>query len=125
MNGTLIFCDGMAEKNDHTRFSIALCKLARREAIQKRRVQAQSMPIMEVRSAKEATRLAEARKVVKSSKKSRKSSSSALEENAEEERPGEKKGMGKENKSQYGEIQGDGSTKAGCPESDAPMRFAK
>lgn len=118
-------CVGMAGENDHFHHIGALCELLSKIRTQRRRVLERGTPSVKVRFRLEAARLAARLKRVRSSAKSAPSSSSASKGSAQEVRPGRRLAVKREAEVWNGEVEGVGSTKAGCREPDTDMSFAK
>lgn len=114
----------MTEGDDRTCLIGALCKLWSETWIRERGVQVHGIPSLEVRSTREAARLAARAKVERSSKRSASSSSSASEGNAVMKRPWPRRKAGRGNGSRYGKTEGDDSTRGGCCGPDSASTFA-
>lgn len=76
------------------------------------------MQSAEVRTAREAARLAARREAVRGSKESGSLSSFASEESAAGKRPGQSRNVGRGSETRFEKLEGDGSAKAGCHEPD-------
>lgn len=88
-DGILVCRAGVAEDDDHISLISVLCELTGTVWTQVRRIQAQSMPSVRVRSVREAVKLAAGHEVVRVSTGVGSSLSSVSEESAVEERVGE------------------------------------
>lgn len=123
VDGDLVFRVGIAEKNDSTCSIGALCELISTMWIQRKRMHAQGMPSVKMRWAKIAARLAVGRKVLKDRTESGSFSSSAPEDSVVGGRTGQRRRAGGGVESRYGEVDSDGSTKAGCHKPETALSF--
>lgn len=125
VDGILESRTGTAEDDDHTHLRVSLYELTGRKGTQKRRVRTHSTRSVKERAKKGAARLGAKEKMIRDSIGSRSSSSAALEESAVRESLGERIKVAEGSASRYGEVQGEGNSKAWCLELDGAWTSAR
>lgn len=125
IDGFTVSSVGRTEENDHACFGSALRGLTSRVRTPKRAVQAHDMSTLEVRSAKEAARLAARRKAVNGSYGNGPWSSSTSEEIAVGEGSGRRRRVEKRDQLRWGDVRGDEGTSVGHRGPDGVLRLAR